>query len=162
MTQRVGRPEGKLYSVRMVRPGSGVSIGVRIGGVPEDWSDSTDRLIPLGGEGRLAECTSWSAEVLSSLDMPLHEATKSGRAMVIALTPLVLEDTVCRGEAPIPGLGGARVVSACLDRPLRIGGWSSVKGRPSPMRSVLPTGSVLYCEVERGSRFEFQHLYKTG
>src|SRR5690606_30408528 len=79
--------------------------------------------------------------------MPVTEAFASGRLMVIALTPLVLDGAAYRGEAPIPGLGDARLVSACLDRPLRIGGWNLLERSPSPVRSVLRAGSVLFCET---------------
>ena len=136
-----------MYSARFVRLLWGVAIGARVAGWPAGWSLPSGSLVPFGGEGRLAACEPWEAKSLDGLDMPVAEAFASGRLMVIALTPLVLDGAACRGEAPIPGLGDARLVSACLDRPLRIGGWNSLERSPSPVRSVLPAGSVLFCET---------------
>lgn len=143
--------EGRLYSARFVRLLRGVAIGARVAGWPAGWSLPSGSLVPFGGEGRLAACEPWEAKSLDGLDMPVAEAFASGRLMVIALTPLVLDGAACRGEAPIPGLGDARLVSACLDRPLRIGGWNSLERSPSPVRSVLPAGSVLFCETSPAS-----------
>ena len=44
-------------------------------------------------------------------------------------------------------------MSACLERPLRIGGWNSLASRPLPLRSVLAPGSVLFCESSEPRRF---------
>lgn len=145
--------EGKLYSARFVRPSARVAIGARVSGVPGEWRLPLGLLIPLGGEGRFVECEPWEpGAALSVPEMPVRDAFSTGRVMVVALTPLVLPDAVVRGAAPIPELGGARVLSACLDRPQRIGGWNSLARAPSPTRSVVPAGSVLFCELERGSR----------
>ena len=135
--------EGLLYSTRHVRLARGVSLGVRIGGLPPDWRPPFGRTLSFGGESRTAACREWNAEL--SLDAPLP-TTNAERVAVIALTPLDLADDVCLGREPLEELGGARVVCACLDRPLRIGGWDSLARRPLPLRSVLPPGSVLFCE----------------
>ena len=142
--------EGMLYSTRHVRLTRGVSLGAQIAGVPEDWTLPFGRLVPLGGESRLAECQKWHID--SYLDVPLAEIAANRRMTVVALSPLDLDEDVYLGRQPIVALGGARVVSACLSRPHRIGGWDSLARRPLPLRSVLPPGSVLFCEgAEPGS-----------
>ena len=139
-----------LYSTRHVRLMRRVSVGVQIAGVPADWTLPFGRLVPFGGESRLAECREWRID--SYLDAPLAEIEASRRLVVVALSPLDLEEDVCLGRQPIAALGGARVVSACLSRSQRIGGWDSLARRPLPLRSVLPPGSVLFCEdFEPGS-----------
>lgn len=135
--------EGLLYSTRHVRLARSVSLGVRIGGLPPDWRPPFGRTLSFGGESRTAACREWNAAL--SLDAPLPN-TNGGRVTVIALTPLDLSDDACLGSEPLEELGGARVVCACLDRPQRIGGWDSLARRPLPLRSVLPAGSVLFCE----------------
>lgn len=145
--------EGMLYTARHVRLRRGVALGIRVSGIPGDWRLPFNSLLPLGGEGRLVECAPWDSAVVEGLQMPRQEVEASGRAMLIALTPLVLDGAVYRGEEPLPGFGG-RVVSACLDRPLRIGGWDSLQRQPWPMRSVLPAGSVLFVEAEPGGRLD--------
>ena len=143
--------EGMLYSTRHVRLRRGVSLGARIRGLPHGWTPPFGRLLTLGGESRLAECREWKPEL--AFDVPLTEIKDTGRVAVVALSPLDLPRGVDVGERPMDALGGARVVSACLDRPQRIGGWNSIERRPLPLRSVLPPGSTLFCEIASTERF---------
>ncbi len=139
--------EGMLYSTRHVRALRGVALGVRISGLPETWALPFGQIVALGGEGRLAECRQWQGDL--AIDMPLTEIGAGRRLALIALSPLDLEEAFCRGSQPLTALGNARVVSACLGRPQRIGGWNSLTRRPLPLRSVLPAGSVLFCELPK-------------
>ena len=139
---------GMLYSSRHIRPGRGVSLGVRLSGLPDDWVAPCGQLVPFGGESRLATCREWQAD--ARFNAPMDRITAAGRVALIALSPLDLETEICDGRRPIDDSDGCRVVSACLDRPQRVGGWdSSKKGRPLPMRSVLGPGSVLFCDLPR-------------
>lgn len=137
--------EGMLYSAQHTRPHRGLSLGARIAGLPPNWVPPFDQLVPLGGESRLAECRKWSADI--TLDTPWSAIIASKRVMMIALTPLLLDKSVYLGQQPLEGLG-AIVVSACLDRPQRIGGWNSLVRSPLPLQSALPPGSVLFCEKQ--------------
>lgn len=157
--------EGMLYSsthVRLIqgRPGSqltdrvgDVSLGARVSGIPESWSLPVGDLVPLGGESRLAECRGWSVD--PALDVPRDEIVDGRRAVVIALSPLDLDGAVDENglTLEIPGGGEVEIVCACLDRPLRIGGWDSLTRRPHSLRSVLAPGSVFFCEVAEPRRF---------
>ncbi len=142
--------EGMLYSTRHVRPGRGVSLGMRIAGLPADWPRPFDRLVPLGGENRVAHCREWQG--CAGLDTLPVPGGPRGQAVLVALTPLDLEEAVVRGERPLDAPNGTRIVSACLDRPQRIGGWDSLARRPLPLRSVLAPGSVLFCEIPENAR----------
>ncbi len=142
--------EGRLYSTRQVRPGRGVSLGMRISGLPAGWADPFGQLVPLGGESRLAHCREWTGG--TDLDALPAAIGSDGRAALVALSPLDLEDAIVRGERPLDGLGGARIVSACLDRPQHIGGWNSLAHRPLPLRSALAPGTVLFCEIPDDKR----------
>lgn len=152
--------EGMLYSTQHVRPGPGISLGARIDGLPQDWMPPYGQLVPLGGESRLAECREWDGGL--TLDAPLAEIRADHRVAVIALSPLDIGEDVCLGRQRLDALGDARVVSACLDRPQRIGGWNSLTGHSLPLRSVLPPGSVLFCEVGDAARFEQTILSGNG
>ena len=137
--------EGMLYSTGHVRLESGVSLGLRVAGLPEAWQLPSGTLVPLGGESRLAECAPWEG------DLPVCVRPQASRRLaLIALSPLDLAPDICRGRTSLPlldGLGEAQVVSACLGRPQRVGGWDSLVRRPLPMKSILPPGSVLFCEL---------------
>ena len=137
--------EGMLYSTRHVRLGRDVSLGLRVAGIPDGWTRPFGHMVPLGGESRLAECCEWDGKV--AFDIPLKSIMNSRRATLIALSPLDIEKDVYCGRQPLADFGGARIISACLDRPQRIGGWDSLVRGPLPLRCVLPPGSVLFCEI---------------
>ena len=144
--------EGRLYSTRHVRTTRGVSLGMRIHGVHENGLTSPHgRLGPLGGESRIVEYRHWNTEKLE-IDAPLGEIDAAGRMVIVALTPLDLDEAVVRGRAPLDEDGDFWVVSACSDRPLRVGGWDSIARRPLSLRSLLPAGSVLFCEPDEPRR----------
>lgn len=144
--------EGMLYSTRHVRLRDNVSLGVRMFGLPEEWPLPLDTLVPLGGENRLAECTYWHGDL--SLGTPRKRPSESGKVLFAAIAPLDLN-----GDAKFEGgtcelLKGLRVVSACLDRAIRIGGWDYRNGgNPLPMRSMITPGSVFFCEVDDDSAY---------
>lgn len=147
--------EGMLYSTAHVRLQAAVSLGARISGLPESWALAFPfgQTTPLGGESRLAELREWDAEL--GIEPPVETIRQSGQVAVVTLTPLDVSHDIYSGEnAPIPDLGGARVVSACLGRHLRIGGWNSLARRPLPIQPTLPPGSVLFCEVPEPARLE--------
>lgn len=145
--------EGMLYSTRHVRLHRGVSLGIRVAGLPSDWTP-VGQLLTLGGEGRLAECREWAGAAKVAFDAPSAEIEASGKVAMVALTPLDLSTQACLGREALPvsilerDRVRLRVVSACLGRPQRIGGWDSLARRPLPLRSVLPSGSTLFCEVD--------------
>ena len=143
--------ESMLYSTRHVRLRRSVALGARIAGLPPDWPRPFGQLVPLGGESRLADCQEWNPHL--GLEAPLDQIRNTRQVALVALSPLDIEKESCDGTKPVTSLGGIRVVSACLDRPQRIGGWDSLACRPLPVRSVLPPGSTLFCEIADPERF---------
>ena len=137
--------DSKLYSSHHVRLNRGISLGMRIGGVPSEWKLPNDHLVPFGGESRLASCEEWRESM--HFNVPETKIEKSGHVTIIALSPLDLDEVIAQpgGHLDIPG--EVKVISACLDRPDRIGGWDSIAHAPLPLRSVLPSGSVLFCQA---------------
>ncbi len=141
--------ESMLYSSRHFRLRKHTALLVSVDGLPADWP-LPNSLCPFGGESRMAYCREWAGSL--TLRMPLDQIWADGRFVLIALTPLDLGRDVCLGQAPLADLGGARVVAACMDRPLRIGGWDSLSRQPRPMRSYVPPGTTLFCECpDRGA-----------
>ena len=146
--------EKMLYSTRHVRLAPGVALGVRVRGLPNGWTPY-NRLVPFGGESRLAECLPWSEHKEMTFNGPWSEAAESPRAntevTLIALSPLDIDRSCYVGEEPLSDIG-VRAISACLSRPQCIGGWDSLARRPLPLRPILPAGSVLFCEIEEPGR----------
>lgn len=134
---------GALYSTRHVRLLPFAGIGVQVDGVPTSWRSPAGSVFPFGGESRLAACEAWGAEV--ALDVP---ALEWRTVALVALTPVLLERDVLAGRADL-SIGGMRIVSACVDRPLRIGAWDSLSRAPLTMRNAVAPGSTLFCRVDR-------------
>lgn len=138
--------EEALYSTRHVRLRPSVSIGVEVDGVPPSWRSPAGSLFPFGGESRLAACEAWDASVEVKLEALVGP---SDTAVLVALTPVLLDRDVLCSRADLPLEGGVRIVSACIDRPLRIGGWDSLRRAPLAMKNAVAPGSTLFCKVDR-------------
>jgi len=137
--------DGALYSTAHVRLRPEVGIGVCADGLPSHWRSPAGSLTPLGGEGRLALCDAWDADIALSLDAPVGD---SGVFVLVALTPVLLDRDVFVGKAQLV-FDGTRIVFGCTARPLRIGGWDSRRREPLPLKNALPAGSTLFCETDR-------------
>jgi CRISPR-associated protein Cmr3 len=141
--------EGALYSSAYVRLHEGVALAAEVSGVPDDWQWPS--IVPFGGEGRLGS--------IARIDRPRTAKLPRSDVPEIAIvcaTPLRLpltDDGVC---TPLPGeqffeslgLPDIDLISACIDRPVMIGGWDSLAPGPTPLRPCLSPGTVLFC---RGS-----------
>ena len=143
--------EGALYSPEYVRLLRGVELATMVEGVPGEWTFPD--LIALGGESRMAQCESRSGE-LPLPQSPVDMIRESNRFTVSLLTPLCLRrDSSGRLAPPMPGqsfpgLTGSKVVSACVGKPVHIGGWNSLNREPLPLIPYLPAGSTWFCEAD--------------
>lgn len=147
---RTAKPS-MLYSSRHIRLKSGVGLSVYFSGVPEEWVAGVRGFVPLGGESRFA----WAdvGGVFPRLEPPFDEIEKSGRAALLVLSPMGIEKEVLLGKRELELPGHAKIVTGCVDRPLRIGGWDSVRRRSMEVKSYLPPGSVLFLQLEQPRDF---------
>jgi CRISPR-associated protein Cmr3 len=143
--------EGALYSTSHVRLHPGVSLGVEVSGVPEDWISPAGSIVPFGGESRLAACDPWNDEVALQSDDAI---SATFCIVLIALTPILIERDVLLGRRALDAGSDTRIVCATVDRPLRIGGWDSIQRRPLPLRSALAPGSTLFCEAAQPQKLQ--------
>jgi CRISPR-associated protein Cmr3 len=139
--------EQMLYTSRHVRPSHRVGIGMRVQGVPDGWRAQCAEIMPLGGEGRLAHVEDWAGDGVCQAGW--EEILSNRNAMVIALTPIDPGEALYLPGDRIGEAGDVTVVSACLPRVERVGGWASDGKRsgPLPLRSLLPAGTTFFCEV---------------
>ncbi|MBE0703501.1 MAG: type III-B CRISPR module-associated protein Cmr3, partial [Afipia sp.] len=131
---------GQLYSASHVRLRQDVSLGINVSGMRLEPRNSMQAL---AGEHRMASfrCT---RQVIA---LPMAPSSFSkGRYFISLLSPALLDALPGPGER-LCGLPG-RVVSACLGKPVRIGGWDSQKRKPIPMREAIPSGSVWFLEAD--------------
>lgn len=139
--------EGALYSISRVRLKSGVALVVEIDGLSNGMD--LQSTLPFGGEGRLAHADC----LYDTINIPAAPLLKPCsdnkiRFTVTHLTPARFEGIWPGPGKEIPGLAGSMVVSACLERPIWIGGWDTIKREPLPLEPFLPGGSIWFCEAE--------------
>ncbi len=149
--------ESALYSIQHIRLHSGVELVMNIDGNLQEFPENA--LVPLGGEAR----TCWLRKQKNTeLDLPACglEAASDTHYAVHILTPLKSERPPVAGKS-FTGLPG-KVISACLPRPQRWGGWDTINRCPLPMSPCLPPGSVIFMEVERSDQgIEAKQLHGT-
>jgi CRISPR-associated protein Cmr3 len=160
--------EGALYAAAHVRPIGGVAIAVSVEGA--DLNGIAGKLAPLGGEGRgvWIERSAANVELPPPPDLePDHDGLL--RYTVVLLTPAFFgeaEEDWPRPNGTIrDGAGEAlpgRVVSACLGKPVPVGGWDGINHTPLPLRPLAPAGSVWFMEAAADDSDAVRHRHGTG
>lgn len=150
---------GMLYSIEPVRPRDGVAIIVGVDGVDESHRPVGTWAQRFGGEGKLV-----AMNVGGSLKWPRPTRLEATADRVFFKA--VLTTPACFDDDWKPGgiarrtndgttvwdirLGDSAVtlVSACVGRSVKIGGWDLKNGGgPRPARPFVPAGSVYFCEA---------------
>ena len=151
--------EGAMYSPSHIRLKKGVSIAMEV----ECLSQKCKKALPVqpqpvGGESRacwLRLCE----HSLSFPKLPKWNADKETlRYTATVLTPADVSKPPTPEEQNYAGLPG-HIVSACLPRPVILGGWDSLKCRPLPLKPYLAPGSVLFLEAKNEEREKVMELH---
>lgn len=138
--------EHALYAARHIRPADRTAVALCVEGWPHAWPED-GTLVPFGGEGRAAS--------LQALDLPDMVVTPDTRRSIertrryaaTFLTPAFLPKASWQPGSALPDLLPGRVVAACVDEPIRIGGWNSLEHRPLPAHYAVPAGSTWFMEL---------------
>lgn len=132
-----------LFSTVHIRLREGVTMCMGVHGVPQDW-DIPQGFVPFGGEGRMA-----ALREAQPVELPQSAFAPEGKTVaLVLLTPADFTGLPLAPEHPLPTMESLRLVSACMDRPLKLGGWCSINHRPLHLTPLLPAGSVLFCEAD--------------
>ncbi len=156
--------EHKLYQNQHIRihHDKNLQVGMQVAGIKENFHPvtkerNTKKLINFGGEGRLAEV--FITELEHKIISPIAKGDK--HIFLTLLTAANLGkcwlpnesfkkdngDEFWHGEIRQVKL---KIVSAVLGKSIREGGWDLVNGIPRPVISLVPAGSVWFCEVIDG------------
>jgi len=156
-----------LYTAEHLRlnPHHDIALGVQIGNPPAGLLDpGSEFASTLGGERRQVRVAVMEANSpeLPGLASKIEETgAEVRRFRLVLLQPAVFDsgwlpdefrEEVSAGgtltwHGELNGLS-CTLVTACVGRPLRVGGWDIANHHPRPMRSVVPQGSVYFFETE--------------
>lgn len=131
--------DGQLYMASHVRMADRVLLRVGL----EGWGEPAGfaQLRPVAGEHRMAFISNAAPPSL-----PKQAVTAGDRFCIIALSPVVpIHDE--NGTVSILGLSNDEIASACLGKPVPIGGWDSESRTSVPLRSCVPAGSVWFMKA---------------
>jgi len=155
--------EGLLYFTKHLRLEDDVTIGLGVDGLKEENAPKDGTLVRLGGEGRVARLGRINS---GSEQLPARPNPEGGEKRLI-LTLLTHGDfggnwfpkELTEGEADkkaiwkgsIKGRNSTsihvEIVSACLGKAVREGGWDYKVHAPKPLKSLVPAGSSYFVKV---------------
>jgi len=155
--------DAMLYRTQHVRPFQETVLRILLK-APENFNITGNRILPLGGEGRLSEAK------VSQIDdkkyyymfpsQPDLLPNRKGKIQytLTLITPGYfsnLENTILNGPACAPG----EIVSASLGRAYLLGGWDMKNKRPRSMKPLLPAGSTWYFEAMEEEKNSIKELH---
>ncbi|MGH8474874.1 MAG: type III-B CRISPR module-associated Cmr3 family protein [Methylococcales bacterium] len=158
---RTVQEDNAVYSPAHVRLARNVELGLKATGLP-DFEPANPA--PTAGESRLC----WISREEREPDLPVAPKIETAngilRYCVILITPLDIEETVLpKPNVPYANLPG-KLVSACIRRSQRAGGWFGKlagSGEPQPLRTLLPAGSVFFLEADAATVDAVLALHRT-
>ena len=140
---------------------------------------TSHRLQHLGGEGKLA-----GISVMEAPDWPSVPPLEPKQGVVhfkLLLTTAALfnESGTCwlpPGLSPVNDNGvtlwrgdlraskgvtvaGVTLVSACVGKPVKIGGWDIASNKPRPLTGHIPAGSVYFCRAQASEIENIKQLH---
>lgn len=151
--------QGHLYRTRHIRLTRNVGVCMSVKGLPPGWAEACSSLLTLGGEHRMADVE--PMELAEPLSLPLNAIQQSGRMTITLLTPLMLaEKTMLQKGGRFADWDGVTVESACLGKPIMLGGWDGDKRESLPLQPYLPPGSTWFCNVNEDAKDTLGQRYR--
>lgn len=143
---REGDGGGHLFQVEWVRTRENIGLAVELGGadVPAPG------VLALGGELRSARYEEITTP-FAALDAPFERRFK-----LYCATPALLDLSAWHTQNFFNGTQ-VTLITAAIARAQPLGGWDVANNSPKPLRNFVPAGSVLYCELARGTREQIKH-----
>lgn len=146
--------EDALYNIQHVRLREGVSVAVSIEGLDDDWTPQSPAL--LGGEGRMVWVTHGEDVLLPAASRLTGDPV---RYTVTLITPARFTDDGWRQPGGKLGTLPGKIVSACVGKPVLIGGWDSRARAPLSLRPYLPAGSTWFIEASASDERQILEMH---
>lgn len=163
--------DGRLFAIAQVRPGEDLEIAVPVRGLQDHHVPQADFIQLLGGEGKMAKVS-----VASSWKFPEPEINDLGDSVkfkLVFITPASFpgsgwlpETASCWSQDDgasywevSTSFGTFDVLSGCMSKPFRQGGWNHALRYPRDLRSYIPAGSVYFCRASASQKEKILKLH---
>ncbi len=165
--------EDSLYQIQHSRLQMGVSLGVSVEGLSDSWGLPDTCITTLGGEARMVEIVSCQENFAKSIEaLKPDKLVDNGDHWLYTVTLITPADfnteklsmwqfnwntskkplTSYASESIIEeqlAILRGEVVSACLGKPILIGGWNSIGRRPLDLKPCVPAGSTWFLKAAK-------------
>ncbi|NWF75603.1 MAG: type III-B CRISPR module-associated protein Cmr3 [Nitrospirae bacterium] len=144
---------GGLYSVEYFRLNKDVGFAVEVENtnlLPESG------ILRLGGDNRAAKYSKASWNGIHAENIKKKIAQNNHFKLVLTTPAIFKKGWIPEGidsntmQGAINGIE-LKLISACLGKPVGIGGYDFVKNHPKVMKKAVPAGSVYYFELKEGA-----------
>lgn len=164
--------EGKLYAIAPVRPIDCLKIAIQIDGLHKDHYPKKTFIQRLGGEGRMAG-VSVEDEGWTYPKADVHKADDHIRFKLVFCTSAYMPEGgwLPEGAVRVDNTDGAtswsittpqgsfEVISACIGKPFKQGGWNHALAYPRELCSYIPAGSVYFCQADLSEETNILRLH---
>lgn len=166
--------DGMLFAIAPVRLRQNVSLVLQVQGISRKHTPQQRVMQRLGGEGKLANI-SVSPNILAVPNMPdLKVDGGKIRFKLVFTQPALMPEQrwLPKGFAKNQKDGvdlwtgslkdcDLDIISACIGKPLKLGGWDLVKHESKPHKAYIPAGSVYFCEAAAQFKENIQQLHNS-
>lgn len=163
--------EGMLFAIAPVRPRQDVCLRVRVQGIEPKHLPQKTVLQKLGGEGKLAGINVSDDDI----KMPAAQITEVGgivRFKLVFTQPALMpvdgwlpegfaqsKEKDCWTEQPKSC--EFTIISACIGKPVKMGGWDLTQHQSKTHKAYIPAGSVYFCEAQAKDKEAILQLHDT-
>jgi CRISPR-associated protein Cmr3 len=149
-----------LYNIERLRLGNEVNLWLEISGIPSDFEIPSEKaILRLGGEGKQAISRVESGISLDSTGI-VDRLSKTGYLKIVLLQHADFggnwyppdfiqeeQDGQVSWVGEIDGIS-MNMISACVGKPVYIGGWDISKRKPRTSEPHVPAGSTFYMKID--------------
>ncbi len=156
--------ESLLYQTQHIRPDADISLEVDVSGLPDSITGDK-ALVRLGGESRAASLIVNEKSLEHPAINTKNADLKNAQGIVLyLLSPLLIQYKDYKKQ-PLPGFTlieqleqtsywqgniegvDLKLQGAVVGKSIRDGGWDMAKHQPRDDKSLIPAGSVFFCEI---------------
>lgn len=163
--------EGMLFAIAPVRPRKDVSLHLRVQGIEPEHLPQNTFLQRLGGEGKLAGISVSDEDIkMPPARIPPDGETVRFKLVFTQPTLMPVDGWLPEGFAlsvekdrwigPLKACEVA-IISACIGKPVKLGGWDLKAGSSKTHKAYIPAGSVYFCEAQAKDREAILQLHDT-